>query len=148
MLPLCSHIKDNMFKLILNDTGMLLEKSGYNSLKLIKGNEKIYLGLVIETYVGNVLSKKYKTLTYFQKNTTEIDYIIQEQNDVVPVEVKAGSNTRAKSLSVYLNRYEPKLAIKVSRKNLSYNFKVLNLPLYLFEAFMDGQLNCDIKDFL
>lgn len=148
ILPLRSHIKDNNFKLLLNDTGMFLEKAGYTVAGTLASDEKIYLGSVIESYIGNVLDQKYRTLMYYQKNTTEIDYIIQVDRDVIPIEVKAGLNTKAKSLGVYMKRYEPKLAIKVSRKNVGYSNRVLNIPLYLFDAFINGELKVGITDYL
>lgn len=71
--------------------------------------------------------------------TAEVDFVIQEGLEVIPVEVKASSNTAGKSLSVYIGKYNPTIAIILSSKDLSVtidkkrNVKVLNMPLPLID---------------
>lgn len=57
--------------------------------------------LINEQYVANVLAKYYSKLFYYHKNTTEIDYLIEEEMLVIPIKVKSRTNAKAKSLKVY-----------------------------------------------
>ena len=62
-----------------------------------------------------------------------MDFIIQHDNDVIPIEVKAGQNVKSTSIKNYLQQYEEKtkLCVRLSLRNLSLDGKVLNVPLYL-----------------
>lgn len=135
-LPLRSNIKDNNFKLLYNDVGLLLRQANYQLENLIKSQDKIYTGVVLENYIGTVLIKYYPTLFYYQKNTTEIDYIITEGENVIPIEVKSGNNTKAKSLSAYKQRYNPSMTIKVSRNNYQVVENNYFIPVYLLDSFI------------
>ncbi len=64
-------------------------------------------------------------------NKAEIDFLIQYNNDLIPVEVKSGESVRGRSLSVYSGLYQPKLRIRFSMKNLKYDSGLLNLPLFM-----------------
>ncbi|WOO87860.1 AAA family ATPase [Mollicutes bacterium LVI A0039] len=136
VLPLKSHIKPNSFKLLLNDVGLLQRQSGYSGLSMRFENDRIYYGLIIENYVGNVINKYVDELYYYQKNTAEIDYILEVNNKPIPLEVKSGNNTKAKSLQVYNQKYDPKLMIKTSRNNLSKVGNLVNVPLYLIDEYI------------
>ena len=59
------------------------------------------------------------------------DFVIQYNNDLIPVEVKSGESVRGRSLSVYNELYKPKLRIRFSMKNLKYDNGLLNMPLFL-----------------
>lgn len=146
IIPLSSHIKENSFKALSNDTGLLLRQANYSSVNLKDQNEKIYFGLIIENYIGNVLSKYTNKLFYYHRNTTEIDYLFQLGTKVIPIEVKSGTNTKAKSLNVYQSLYNPELAIKVTRNNYSINQNFTNVPLYLFEIYLCNLLDAENKD--
>jgi predicted AAA+ superfamily ATPase len=63
----------------------------------------------------------------------EVDFIIQLQNEVIPIEVKSDENVRSRSLSVYNSLYEPDLRIRFSLKNLKKDEGLLNIPLFLVD---------------
>jgi predicted AAA+ superfamily ATPase len=72
------------------------------------------------------------------KAAAEIDFIMQYKNEAVPIEVKSGKNTQAKSLNVYMNEYKPKLSIRTSLKSryIWPQFNVLReIPLYMISDF-------------
>ena len=72
---------------------------------------------------------------YWAETPHEVDSIIQKDNDIYPIEVKAGVNVAAASIKQYLKKYgdETKFAIRFSLKNLSFDGKILNVPLYLID---------------
>lgn len=60
----------------------------------------------------------------------EIDFVIQREGELIPIEVKAADNTRAKSLKVYMDTFNPQYAIKLSAKNFGYENEKKIVPLY------------------
>ena len=67
----------------------------------------------------------------------EVDFVIQDNADVLPVEVKSGLNVKAKSLKVYREKYTPPQALRFSMQNLKLDNGLLNIPLYLIHRFRD-----------
>jgi predicted AAA+ superfamily ATPase len=63
--------------------------------------------------------------------TAEVDFVLQADLEVIPIEVKAGVNIRARSLSVYADRYQPTRAVRYSLNNQSRDGRLLNIPLFL-----------------
>jgi hypothetical protein len=63
--------------------------------------------------------------------TAEVDFVLQAGVEVLPIEVKAGVNVRARSLAVYTDRYQPRLALRFSMNNLSRDARLLNLPIFM-----------------
>lgn len=134
-MPLRANTKPNMFKLFFNDTGLLLAKSGYNYSHHLEHNDKIYNGVICENYIAQVLRSYEKTLFYYLKKTTEIDFIIQIQGQIIPIEVKSGHNTQAKSLKFFKAQNDTSLNIKISRNNFCTG-DILNIPIYAFDSYL------------
>lgn len=132
-VPLRSHIRDNNFKLYYSDVGLLMNKCSYMLTPELKSTDRIYYGVIIENYFANVLYSKGIELFCYKKKTSEIDFIIQSENKVIPIEVKSGNNTKAKSLSMYIEKYNPEIAYKFSRNNISVNNVIHNYPVYALE---------------
>jgi len=65
------------------------------------------------------------------KATAEVEFIIQVDNSMIPIEVKSGVNVRSKSLKIYRDKYNPDVAIRSSLLNLKQENKLLNIPLFL-----------------
>ncbi len=77
-----------------------------------------FKGGMVENYVNLQLTiNEYRTYYYCSKRGSEIDFIIQRNGDLIPIEVKLADNTRSKSLSTYIEKYQPAYAIKISTKN-------------------------------
>lgn len=139
-LPLRSNIKENNFKLFFHDIGFLLAQSEFDYNNILLHNSKIYNGFILENYIAIVTNKYQSHLFYFEKNQSEIDFIVQINNQIVPIEVKSGTNTKAKALNAYINRYSPNLSIKVTRNNLNSSNGILNIPVYLFEYYLENNI--------
>lgn len=134
-LPLNLHRKENEFKLLANETSILMGNYEYQYLSMMKRNDNIFKGVIYENYVGTVLARYYKQLYYYHRKTTEIDYVIQIKNSIVPIEVKSGKNNPSKSLMFFMNKQEIKRGIKITRSNIYENDDVINIPIYLLDHF-------------
>lgn len=125
--------KINEFKLYINDTGLLLCMAGLNTkLALLQGkllgNTK---GGIYENFISETLIKKGYTLHYFKPNQdSEIEFIIERNGEVIPIEVKAG-NSASVSLNRFIEKYHPSIAIKFIDGNIGFNDNKLSLPHYL-----------------
>jgi len=64
-----------------------------------------------------------------------VDFLVQHEDKIIPIEVKAGENTKAKSLSVYVQKHNPEIAVRVSLKKYGKEGNLLSLPLYLLGMF-------------
>ena len=129
--PLKAYIDGN-FKIYLSDIGILrvLSKISINEIQFNKN--MLYKGAFIENYVAEVLYSKYKELYYWSigSGEYEVDFLINIDGDIIPVEVKASDNTTSKSLNYYIQRFKPKYSIRISTKNFGYNNDIKSIPLY------------------
>jgi predicted AAA+ superfamily ATPase len=127
----------NSFKFYLNDTGLLCHQ-----LQITEANldvyDQNYRGAVTENYVACALQNKIQSLTHElhywkteeKKGGAEIDFIISTNDGTIPVEVKSGENVKAKSLSVFVKRYSPAYAFRVSARNFGFENGIRSVPLY------------------
>ena len=91
----------------------------------------LYKGVFIENYVAENLYCQYKELYYWALgNEYEVDFLINRDGDIIPIEVKASDNTTSKSLNYYMKRYKPKYAIRLSTKNFGEANGIKSIPLY------------------
>lgn len=72
----------------------------------------------------------YRTYYWESDRGAEIDFIIQRDGKLIPIEVKSADNTKAKSLKVYMDAYKPDYAIKLSAKNFAFEDNKKIVPLY------------------
>ena len=77
-------------------------------------------------------------------NRYEIDYLIQYKNEIIPIEVKSGENVENSSLKIYNEKYQPKLRLRISGKNLLKNENLINVPLFMVE-YIDKLIDIEIK---
>ncbi len=133
-LPVAGYSDRSKFKLYMSDTGLLGAMLNLTSDIIIRPSEIFseYNGAFIENYVAAEFMAKYnKELFYWtSKNDAEVDYVIEHQNNIYPVEVKSGLSGSIKSLRSYQDKYEPKLIIRLSPKNFIRDKEFLNIPLY------------------
>ena len=84
-----------------------------------------------ENYVNVQLTiNSYHTYYWESERGAEIDFIIQRDGQLIPIEVKSADNTKAKSLKVYMDTYKPAYAIKLSAKNFGFEDNKKIVPLY------------------
>lgn len=118
------------FKLYMGDVGLLSRRAGVNEYDIIKGNDHVFIGALTENYVANALTQQGYPLYYWTSGTSEVDFMIEKQSDVFPVEVKARENVKSRSLSVYVKQYQPAYSIRISGKNFGLENGILSIPLY------------------
>lgn len=135
-LPIKAYEDIDVFKLYILDVGLLGALSGL-SAKTIIDSDKIFTEFkeaLTEQYVLQQLkTTNINSIHYWTSKSyvAELDFIIQIENDIIPIEVKASTNLKAKSLTQYRKDYKPKYAIKTSLANFEINQGLYNIPLYL-----------------
>ncbi|MCI8397396.1 MAG: DUF4143 domain-containing protein [Clostridia bacterium] len=122
---------EDHFKLYLSDVGLLLNLLQIKYNDIILDNLKQYKGILAENYVATQLLINKHNLIYWESGTqAEVDFIIYNEEGLIPVEVKASDNITSKSLNVYIKRYNPKYAIRISTKNFGLKNNIKSVPLY------------------
>lgn len=132
-LPLNAYEKESDFKLYMNDTGLLLALFGFATKQaLLNGTLKGYAkGGIYENFVAETLVKNGYTLHYYKPDdNSELEFIIEKDGEVVPIEVKAG-NTATKSLNLFVEKYAPSVAYKLISGNIGESTPKITLPHYL-----------------
>ncbi len=129
-LPVKAYITQRAFKMYLNDNGLLNSLANV-PFSLVRNQENhIYRGAIVENYVATALAAKQHELYYYKDNQIEVDFLIQKNDTIVPIEVKAKSNSRSRSFNTYIKRYNPPLAIRLSQKNFGQKDAIKAVPLY------------------
>lgn len=132
-IPLKGFIKEDIFKLYINDVGILNQLLEIKKSDIWLDNLSLYKGVITENYVANQLESLGYSLYYWQSNgIAEIDFLLYTKNGIIPLEVKASDNVQSKSLNVYIEKYKPKYSIRMSSKNFGYDNekKIKSIPLY------------------
>ena len=133
LLPLLANEKEEQFKLYTNDTGLLTGMYGRETKVAIlndtlKGNAK---GAIYENVIAELLVKKGYSLHYYRPDDDhELEFLIEKNGEVLPVEVKAG-NASSPSLNSYMKDFAPSLAFKLVKGNLGFVDGKLTMPHYL-----------------
>ncbi|MDX1357942.1 MAG: DUF4143 domain-containing protein, partial [Clostridia bacterium] len=125
------YTSDNIFKIYMNDVGLLAELSSLSIADFLTDSFDRYKGMLTENYVAQALRVKGKKLYYWRsQRNAELDFLLHKDGSIIPVEVKASTNTKAQSLRVYRDKYNPEYSIKVSGKNFGYVNGIKSIPLY------------------
>ncbi len=131
--PLENYRDIDAFKIYVSDLGLLCAKKDLAANDILYMVEEIndFKGGMAENYVNVQLTiNGYHTYYWESERGAEIDFIIQRDGQLIPIEVKSADNTRAKSLKVYMDTYRPAYAIKLSAKNFGLEGNKKNVPLY------------------
>lgn len=89
------------------------------------------MSAISENYVAQCFAANKHGLYYWASdNSAELDYVLQLSNEIVPVEVKTGKRTKAKSLNVFIEKYKPSYSIRISSKNFGFTNNIKSVPLY------------------
>ncbi len=147
-LPLEAGIKNNFYKLIFLDIGLMHALSGiYTETARQKDFTAIYNGAVTEQFVGQELiannEPEIKPSLYYwgresKSSNAEVDYLIAQNSEIIPIEVKSGTKGIMKSLLMFIEKYKTKKALKISQAKYSYSKPITNLPLYAVESFSNN----------
>lgn len=138
-IPLSMYADASYFKIYLADVGLLRKMSKFPASALLSSSPMAadMRGALTENYVlGEVMSVTGE-VPYFWRSerTAEVDFLVQDGEKIVPIEVKAGKNTRAKSLQEYRKKFSPEIAVRVSlqvaARHDDENGTLIEMPLYL-----------------
>lgn len=133
-VPLDMYKEIDSFKLYMNDVGLLTNMSNF-PIYLIQNRDavnEIMIGMLNENYVANCLKYNSINLFYWKNNgECEVDFVAQSRKGlIIPIEVKSGTNTKSKSLNMFMNINKPKYAIRISGKNFGFVNNIKSVPLY------------------
>lgn len=137
--PLKTYEQHNIFKLFLLDVGLLKYMAGLDNSSILLDEAFKFKGQLMENYVLEQLAPQMDfTPNYYSMGKDfEIDFIIQKDSLVVPIEVKAGLNKRASSFKRYIEKNNPKIAVRFSSNGYVKNGEITNIPLYLASKTME-----------
>ena len=130
-IPPKAYADEEYFKLYISDVGLLtsLLEIQYNDILL--DNKFLYKGNIAENYVAEQLVRNGVSLYYWKSNSdAEIDFVLYNEDGLIPIEVKASDNITSKSLNSYIKKYNPKYAIRISSKNFGFENNIKSIPLY------------------
>lgn len=138
-LPLNAY-QDNAFKLFGFDVGLLAVQSHLDARVLLEGNRLFteFKGALTEQYVlQQLLSMQPYPVFYWanEHGAAEVDFVLQKHQNIVPIEVKAEENLKAKSLKVYVEQFQAAGALRVSMADYREQDWLTNLPLYALSLF-------------
>ena len=137
-IPLKAYEDLKAFKIYLLDVGLLGCMTGLKQKTLIEGNNLFveFKGALTEQYVCQQLKAIEDLNIYYYTNergNCEIDFVIDRDNQIIPIEVKAEENLRAKSLKTYSEKFSPDICVRTSMSDYRKEDWLINLPLYAIE---------------
>jgi predicted AAA+ superfamily ATPase len=134
-LPLTAYDDLNAFKLYLLDVGLLRRLSLLDPIAVKEGNRLFteFKGALSENFILQSLVQQFEVLPRYwtSGNQAEVDFLIQYQNHIIPVEVKSDKNIQSKSLAIYEKTYKPPVRIRYSLNNLKQDNNLINRPLIM-----------------
>jgi len=136
-IPLNVYKDFTNFKLYMSDTGLLTMTSRTPQEIILNLGEadNRFLGAIAENYVAQHFAAREKSLFYWKSDSknggqAEIDFVLQDGANVIPVEVKAGERVVSRSLSVFKTKYDPPYSIRISGRNFGFENEIKSVPLY------------------
>lgn len=137
-IPLSFYNNSSYYKIYLSDVGLLSRIANFNMRSLFEKSELTgaFRGSLTENYINNeLISQGYRTYFWRSDNSAELDFLIEDNGRVIPIEVKANINTKAKSYDLFVKRYKNEIGFKFSLNNIGENMvektKTYSLPLAL-----------------
>lgn len=134
--PLNAYTDLSSFKLYMLDIGLLRRKANLDSRIVIEGNKLFeeFKGALTENYVLNMLIYlNNSNPNYYVFDRHEIDFMIQEKNKIIPIEVKSSESVNNTSLTKFNSMNDNEISIRFSTNNLNKSGKILNIPLFMVE---------------
>lgn len=131
--PLENYRDIDSFKIYVSDVGLLCAKKDIIAEDILYQSDELndFKGGMTENYVcGQLIINGYRCYYWMSERGAEVDFVIQREGKIIPIEVKSAENTKAKSLAVYMSLYNPEYAVKLSTKNFGYGDRKKTIPLY------------------
>ena len=135
-IPLKAYANFEFFKLYLVDVGLLGAMTNLTAKTLLQGNQLFqeFRGSYIENAAAQILIQNHLQPYYWSsEGKAEIDFVVEHDGITYPLEIKSGTTNKKKSLQIYIQKYQPKFAIRSSPMNLRKDNNILNCPLYLLD---------------
>jgi predicted AAA+ superfamily ATPase len=132
-MPVAAYSDLSDFKIYMSDIGMLTMKSGMAQQTIMSPMEEEngFLGVMSENYVAQALTCNGFPLYYWKNdNTAELDFVLQIDGKVIPVEVKKGLRTKSVSMTMFMKKYHSPYSIRISGKNFGFENQIMAIPLY------------------
>lgn len=141
-LPLKAYEDQGAFKLYIVDVGLLSAMGNLDHKVLLEKNTLLteFKGALTEQFVlQQLISEDRFSIHYWssEKSTSEVDFILQYKNEILPLEVKAEENLHAKSLKVYAEKFSPTKAYRTSMSDYRQQDWLVNWPLYAINALLN-----------
>jgi predicted AAA+ superfamily ATPase len=139
-IPLITLMNEKKFKVIFLDVGLMVYANRIESELVLDDIILVNRGAIAEQFVGQELlaySPAYEEAKLFfwsrekKSSMAQVDYIITDRAKIIPIEVKAGSTGALKSLHLLMSENKLNLGVKISQQPLSYDGKILSLPIYM-----------------
>lgn len=131
--PLDNYQDIDAFKIYVSDVGLLCAKKDLAADDVLHMVDEIddFKGGMTENYVNTqLIANGYRTYYWESEHGAEVDFVIQRERELVPIEAKSADNAKAKSLATYMKTYDPAYAIKLSANNFGFEDKKKTVPLY------------------
>jgi uncharacterized protein len=135
-IPINAHANFSDFKIYLNDVGLLCAMGGLSPDILLKGHDLFveFKGTISEQFVlQQLINQNHQGYYWNPENAkSEVDFVIQKSNQIIPIEVKSATNVKSRSLRVYFEKYHPKICVRTSLSSYQQQEWMENIPLYGF----------------
>ena len=131
--PLENYRDIDAFKTYVSDVGLLCAKKDIVAEDILYLSAELddFKGGMVENYVCNQLvCNGYEAFYWMSERGAEVDFVIQRDRQIIPIEVKSADNVKAKSLGVYVRTYAPQYAVKAATKNFGLENGIKTIPLY------------------
>lgn len=149
MIPIKAYCDESVFKLYVNDIGLLRRMFNLDGSSILQSDQlfREFKGVMSENYIllsllrqqPSYLSFEQTSLFYWSSgNQAEIEFMLEHNGKIIPIEVKSSESIRAKSLSSYRKQYNPELSVRFSLKNLQLRDGFLDIPHMLADRLFDG----------
>lgn len=130
-VPLKVYVDEDAFKLYLSDVGLLTSITEINHSDIMLDKSFEYKGAIVENYIAQEFKSQSKSLYYWTYGRdAEVDYLLYNNDGIIPVEVKSGTSVKSTSLNTYTRLNKPKYAIRLSAKNFGFENNIKSIPLY------------------
>ena len=133
LMPIAAYADLSDFKLYMADVGLLTMKSGlaYQTILSTIEQDNNFLGALAENYVAQQFKSKQIPLYYWKNdNTAEVDFVLQTDSGIIPVEVKKGKRNKAISMNLFAKKYNSPYSIRISQKHFGFDNHIKAVPLY------------------
>jgi predicted AAA+ superfamily ATPase len=135
-----AYLDTSAFKLFILDVGLLSAMGGLTKQTILQGNSIFseFKGSLAEQFVLQHLKIRQNVQVYYWSSDTaraELDFVIQNNDRIIPIEVKAEENLKAKSLKSFYEKFSPTLPVRTSMSDYRKENWLVNVPLYAIDSF-------------